>query len=371
MTSMSTSTTSQMQMQMQMHTPPVPVPLSSSSFYPSPTGSASGLEFALQPQSAVKSRPRRTTRSLDTASSSQSQTPSPQLSATEPTAFHGLVDPYGLLLSVGTAAGCRTVFGVGMGSGKGSGSLRGKEDWDWDPSTLRGTRLAALVVPDGDHTSNNNTNPVDALFESWRTERRFPGSGSGSGTREVCVKMRCPGSGQAALPVQVIVRIVGPQEQEREGGQELPPFVMPAPLMYSVRLASTSVPSPLPHHTLSNSASTFTNPNSASTSTFTKLDPANGESESWQYEISQLKFANERLVEEIRALERVEAASASASAVVGGMERVVYTNSGSSTFEEHDANSNSDPQQQQQQWGYSSAPLMYQLPMKRPWDRRE
>ncbi|KAJ7060813.1 hypothetical protein C8F01DRAFT_175413 [Mycena amicta] len=236
---------------------------------------------------------------------------------------------------------------------------------DWDPSTLRGTKLAALVVvPDDDHgrdhtrTSSNNTNPVDALFESWRA---FPKP------REVCVKMRCPGSasglGQVAVPVQVIVRIVGPtspqQERERDQERELPPFVMPAPLMYSVRLAS--VPSPSPH-ALSNSAST---------STFTKLDPANGESESWQYEISQLKFANERLVEEIRALER-------AAAVGGGngteRERVVYMNPASTSTFDSNSTSNSDPQQQQQQqqWGYSaSAPLMYQLPMKRPWDRRE
>ncbi|KAJ7718713.1 putative blue light photoreceptor, partial [Mycena maculata] len=62
------------------------------------------------------------------------------ISAATPTAFHGLLDPHGLLISVG--AGAPAVLG-------------------WEPLALRGTRLGALVVPDTRLSAAGSPNAVD------------------------------------------------------------------------------------------------------------------------------------------------------------------------------------------------------------------
>ncbi|KAF7288189.1 White collar protein 1 [Mycena chlorophos] len=306
----------------QMHTPPPPAATTTSARSSrSPTGSASGLEFALQP------RARRRT----------SEDAIQQTSASVPPAFHGLVDPYGMLLSVG--AGCAAVLGG---------------------ECERGTLLASLVV-------GTDPNPIDALFASWRSDRP-------TNVRELGVWMTVP---QAEKPVQVVLRLV-PTTQSSDGTSGAgPPLVMPPHIVYSIRLASSS----------STTSSSAPSPSSVSISpTFTRLDPTSSAapgqraSESWQYEISQLRFANERLLEEIRELERVEARverRESQRAVA-----VAVASSTGATVEKS--------QRQQQQlpplWVPSpstrhlynptvppppSQVFPYQVPMKRPWDRRD
>ena len=60
-----------------------------------------------------------------------------------------MLDPHGLLLSVG--AGARALLG-------------------WDPLALRGTRLGALVAPDSRLSAAGAPSPVDALLAAWRAE---------------------------------------------------------------------------------------------------------------------------------------------------------------------------------------------------------
>ncbi|KAF7319187.1 White collar protein 1 [Mycena chlorophos] len=304
----------------QMHTPPPPPAATTTSARSSrsPTGSASGLEFALQPRARRRA----------------SEDAIQQTSASVPPAFHGLVDPYGMLLSVG--AGCAAVLGG---------------------ECERGTLLASLVV-------GADPNPVDALFASWRSDRP-------TNVKELGVWMTVP---QGEKPVQVVLRLV-PTTQSSDGTSGAgPPLVMPPHIVYSIRLASSS----------STTCSSAPSPSSVSISpTFTRLDPtssaAQGQraSESWQYEISQLRFANERLLEEIRELERVEARVERRES-----QRAVAVAVASSTVQKS--------QRQQQQlpplWVPSpstrhlynptvppppSQVFPYQVPMKRPWDRRD
>ncbi|KAF7315996.1 White collar protein 1 [Mycena indigotica] len=202
----------------------------------SPAGSASGLEFALLP------RPRRRPSEDPTATS------------TVQTTFHGIIDPYGLLLSVGT--GCSAVLGR-----------------DCEPSSLLGTQIGALVVRE------DSQNTIDRFFFNWRTERPTM-------AREVSVRMRY----RHGPVVDAVVRVAPPST-----AAVLPPLVTSPHLLYSVRLATSARPTIV-----------RTNPR------FGRLDPVSG-SESWQYEISQLRFANERLVQEIQALEAETSAAAGPS----------------------------------------------------------
>ncbi|KAJ6583157.1 hypothetical protein DFH09DRAFT_280778 [Mycena vulgaris] len=213
--------------------------------------------------------------------------------------FYGLLDPHGLLLSVG--AGAQALLG-------------------WDPLTLRGTRLAALCVPDRRLSAAAHANPVDAALGGLREL-----GGAGGGTTEVRVMLR-----GAHGPVPAVVRLVPPRIA---APGTLPPAVAPARLMYAVRAAGTAAP-PL------------------RSDVFARLDPKEGGS--WQYELQQLRFANKRLEEEIGELERGERERARYEA----LQQARYA------YEEP------APPPPPSLWGYTAAGA-YQLPMKRAWDRRD
>ncbi|KAJ7660413.1 hypothetical protein DFH06DRAFT_1472427 [Mycena polygramma] len=303
-----------------------------SSTYPatrSPAGSVSGLEYALQPKRA------RIEGSTTRGSSSTLRTPSPDPSASAavPTAFHGMVDPHGLLLSVG--AGVRALLG-------------------WEPQALRGTRLGALVAPDNRLSVAGAQSPVDALFAAWRAARAADPANAAASTREV----RCALQGKDG-PVDAVVRLIAPLPQS----SSLPPAVAPAHLMYAVRAAGAPFV-----------------PRAAGEDAFKRLDPATGGS--WQYELQQLRFANARLEEEIGELERAEAERT----VVREREREGLKERQRERERERERVRTEQrryggayQQQQlpvygydeQQQWSYPAAPAAYHLPMKRAWDRRD
>ncbi|KAJ6487586.1 blue light receptor, partial [Mycena sanguinolenta] len=271
----------------------------------------------------------------------------PPASGAFPPAFHGLLDPYGLLLSVG--AGVRTLLG-------------------YDPLSLRGTRLGALVAP------SRRLSQVGVVPEVERVLRDTGGwtQPAAAATREV----RCTLQGRTG-PVDAIVRLVAPLP-ERPGS--LPPAVAPPRLMYAVWLAGAGAAPP-------RLASSPGRPpplqleDTEKQSPFRRLDPATGGS--WQYELQQLKIANARLKEEVAELERAEEARMAAAEREREREReqerererereraeqervAAYQHQQQQAqmygYEQH---------QHQQQWGYA-LPQPYQLPMKRPWDRRE
>ncbi|KAJ6612110.1 hypothetical protein B0H10DRAFT_2053520 [Mycena sp. CBHHK59/15] len=186
--------------------------------------------------------------------------PRDEESAARPTGFWGVLDPHGLLLSVG--AGAHAVLG-------------------WDPAALRSTRLGALVVPDLRLSAALAPNAVDAALTSYRAHANAHPPGRG---------VRCRLRG-AAGPVDALVRLLPPAPPPpAEAALPLPPAVSPARLMYHVRRADAGDP-PL-------------TPARGGEDVFAGLDPARGSS--WQYELQQLRIANARLEEEIVELERAE-----------------------------------------------------------------
>ncbi|KAJ6557766.1 hypothetical protein B0H19DRAFT_1148539 [Mycena capillaripes] len=309
----------------------------------SPSGSVTGLEYALQPKRA------RIEDAYTRGSSSTLRTPSPlsvdtahtHTSAAVPTAFHGLLDPYGLLLSVG--AGARAVLG-------------------WDPLSLRGTRLGSLVAPSPSSSSARlSPSPVDTLLASWRAARAADPENAAACVREV----KCVLRGRDG-PVEVVVRVVAPLPEPHPG---LPPAVAPAQLMYTVRRAGVPV---VPRAGVEGDV-------------FRRLDTKTGGS--WQYELQQLRFANARLEEEIVELERAEKEREAVKEREreGVRERERERERERIRMEQRRYEGVYQHQQQQQlamygydeqqpqQWGYAhpAPPLMYQVPMKRAWDRRD
>ncbi|CAK5264389.1 unnamed protein product [Mycena citricolor] len=310
-------------------TPPTPTPISRQARHVSgsPTGSGSGLEWALQPKRARIEASDNLVgvayRLTSGQGASTSPVSSPLPSATLPTAFHGVMDPYGLLLSVGV--GANTVLGL-------------------EPASIRGTRIGALVVD-----SHAPSNPIESTLAAWRQE--IP-----NGIRQI----QCILQGKNG-PVSAIVRFVAPAAERTP----LPCAVAPAQLMYGVYLASCP-PRPSPN----------ANP-------FHRLDPNVGES--WQYELSQLRFANERLIEEIQELERAEEKRAVKKAVEEEKQRIVsryevpeyssYSNAGFTGVPLTLAGRRQQLQNDSASWqgrsaypASSSSSSPYSLPMKRPWE---
>ncbi|KAJ7217654.1 hypothetical protein B0H12DRAFT_1329394 [Mycena haematopus] len=269
----------------------------------SPTGSVSGLEFALVAKRArievpPSLRNKEKQRLINAVAGRQHPSPPcphPWHQHAHPRrpspAFHGLIDPHGLLLSVG--AGVRALLG-------------------YDPLALRGTRLGALVARSRRLSDVGAVSELDRVLREWREAGAYPSafaaplalpasfyatsadstSAPASGytpptvaaTREV----RCTLHGRTG-PVDAIVRLVAPLP-DRPGA--LPPAVAPPRLMYAVWLAGADtrpLPAARPHH-----------------------------GGSWQYELQQLRIANARLEEEIAELERAEEERA---AVVAERER--------------------------------------------------
>ncbi|KAJ7018218.1 blue light receptor [Mycena alexandri] len=261
-------------------------------------------------------------------------------SAAIPTAFHGMIDPHGLLLSVG--AGARPLLG-------------------YDPLALRGTRLGALVATDTRLSAAGTPTAVDSMLAAWRRARKAdPANAAASGgAREV----RCMLRGKDGVLVDAVVSLLAPLPEPAL----LPPAVASAHLMYAVRAAGTKPPPRVV----------------PAEQVFARLDPKTGGS--WQYELQQLRFANARLEEEIEELERAEGERARAKEMemegVRERERVRIeqrryeyeyqqqppmgmTMPGRYLYDE-------PPPPPAQQWGYPTPPLAYQLPMKRPWDQRD
>ncbi|KAJ7432836.1 hypothetical protein B0H11DRAFT_2297156 [Mycena galericulata] len=276
-----------------------------------------------------------------TALSSPADAPA---SAATPTAFHGLLDPHGLLISVG--AGAQALLG-------------------WEPLALRGTRLGALVVPDARLSAAGTPNAIDSMLAA---ARRDADAGRGAGVaRQVHVTLR-----GVRGPVAAVVALAAPLPEPAP----LPPAVAPARLMYAVRAATA----PAPAAPVGKDA-------------FARLDPATGGS--WQYELQQLRFANARLEEEIAELEQGERERAAEEArervrarerrVAREQEQRRYVSEG----DVYEGDVYSQQQQQlmgmgmgvpryyeelqappQPQWASYPGPA-YQLPMKRAWDRRD
>ncbi|KAJ7191789.1 hypothetical protein GGX14DRAFT_597005 [Mycena pura] len=286
---------------------------------PARGGSGSGLEFALQPKRARTAAPARQQPTLaqsralvPAARRSGAYAPDPGTgtgtSAAVPTAFHGLIDPHGLLLSVGP--GASAVLG-------------------WEPRALRGTRLGALE-PHAPHA-------VDALLAGWRADRA-------PGAREARATLR-----GAHGPVAVVVRLVAPDAP----AGPLPPLVAPAHLMYGVRAADAPAPAP----------------RARGADVFARLDPATGES--WPYELSQLRFANARLAEEIRELERAEAERAREERERAEKERAEKAREEEERRREY-AREMAAYSPMRGRYGYEAYPVAYHLPIrKRPWDGRD
>ncbi|KAF8169881.1 hypothetical protein K438DRAFT_1854850 [Mycena galopus ATCC 62051] len=389
----------------------------------SPSGSVSGLEFALQPQPPVAKRARIENTYTRTQHPSMLGSPSPSVSLSlgAPSislsrsttggpltpVFHGVLDPYGLLLSVG--AGARALLG-------------------YDPLTLRGTRLGALVAPSRRLSDVGAVPEVERVLKEWRESGAYPAhtlspysyshshsptnssyahahsptftpsanytAPTVAATREV----RCTLQGRGG-PVDVVVRIVAPLP-ERPG--TLPPAVAPARLMYAVWLAGAggSAPGPLRLASTSASAPSFArshhhpHPHSAvekgkgktregfaeeeeeekKQDVFRRLDPKTGGS--WQYELQQLRIENAKLEEEIAELERAEEMELEKErererervrAVEQRREQAQVTYHQQAIY-------GYERQQQQAPWGYALPPptqTYNQLPMKRAWDRRD
>ncbi|KAJ7634435.1 hypothetical protein FB45DRAFT_908901 [Roridomyces roridus] len=246
-------------------------------------------------------------------------------SAATPTAFSGLLDPYGLLLSVG--AGSKALLG-------------------WEPDHLRRTRIGELVAPDMRLSAASSPNTVDAMLAAIR---RDADAGLGAGiTRHV----QCTLRGADGQQVAVVVVVTAPLAHDTT----LPPGVGRARLMYAVR--SASMPG----------ASAPLGPG-----LFDKLNIATGGG--WQYELQQLRFANARLEEEIAELERAERERAAENArrrdhedqqrreadvysqqIIGAMVPRYYEET--------------PPPPPPPQWA-SYPGASYQIPAKRPWDRRD
>ncbi|KAJ7712883.1 hypothetical protein B0H16DRAFT_552285 [Mycena metata] len=308
----------------------------------SPSGSVSGLEWALQPKRARIEEPSAYATSSALVAHPLLPTPSPDIaspSAAIPTAFHGLIDPHGLLLSVG--AGAQPLLG-------------------YEPLALRGTRLGALVATDTRLSTAGTPSPVDSMLAAWRRARKAdPANAAASGAaREV----RCMLRGKEGVLVDVVVSLLAPLPEPTP----LPPAVASAHLMYAVRAAGVKPPPRIV----------------PAEEVFTRLDPKTGGS--WQYELQQLRFANARLEEEIGELERAEGERARVKERemegVRARERIrveqrryeyqqqqppmgmALTMPGQYLYDEPST---------AQQWGYPTPPLAYQLPMKRAWDQRD
>ncbi|KAJ7019028.1 blue light receptor [Mycena alexandri] len=268
-------------------------------------------------------------------------------SAAIPTAFHGLIDPHGLLLSVG--AGARPLLG-------------------YDPLALRGTRLGALVATDTRLSAAGTPTPVDSMLAAWRRARKAdPANAAASGgAREV----RCMLRGKDGVLVDAVVSLLAPLPEPTL----LPPAVASAHLMYAVRAAGTKPPARVV----------------PAEEVFARLDPKTGGS--WQYELQQLRFANARLEEEIEELERAEGERERARARAKEMEMEGVRERERVRTEQREQRRYEYQYQPQppmgmtmpgrylydelapppaQQWGYPTPPLAYQLPMKRPWDQRD
>ncbi|KAJ7735701.1 hypothetical protein B0H16DRAFT_1764662 [Mycena metata] len=190
----------------------------------SPNGSVGGLQWALQPKRARSSHP---------------------------DGLHGLIDPHGLLLSVG--AGVQPLL---------------------DPLALRGTRLGALVATDTRLSTAGPPSPSTACSPPGvACARPTPPTPPRRVAREVwCVLLDAVLSLLAPLPELT----------------PLPPAVASAHLMYAVRAAGVKPPPRIV----------------PAEEVFARLDPKTGGSS--QYELQQLRFANARLEEEIAELERAE-----------------------------------------------------------------
>ncbi|KAJ7116130.1 hypothetical protein C8R43DRAFT_1242342 [Mycena crocata] len=314
----------------------------------SPAGSASELEWALRP-TTKRARTQDNLGAGAVMRHSSTSLTSPALGVSEANSngtvanvFHGLLDPHGMLISVGD--GVRTLLG-------------------WEPLELLGTRLGALVVPDTRLSAAGRLNLIDGTLATWRAEV----TGCAVGSREV----RCTLRG-ANGPVDVVVSVVAPLPDPLP----LPPAVAPARLMYSVRAADS--PSP---------------PRTRGEEVFKRLDPATGGS--WQYELQQLRFANARLEEEVAELERAEAErEATKEREREGMRERERERARARIEQRRHANEAGVYHLQQPQlssgmsmqmglamsgrygyderepphWGYSAAAPTYQLPMKRAWD---
>ncbi|KAK7052200.1 white collar protein 1 [Favolaschia claudopus] len=282
----------------------------------SPTSSVSGLEFALQPKRARIEDVY--TRAGSSSTMRTTTSPEAGLAGGTPTIFYGLMDPYGLLLSVGDSAS--SVVG-------------------WDPLDLRGTRLGSLVEPDHRLSPVGAPTPVDALLARCRANPERT-----SGPTEVRCMLRAHEG-----PVDVVVCVTTALPEP----SDLPEAVAPARLMYSVRRTGTSGV-----------------PRGAGEDVYKRLDPMTGGS--WQYELQQLRYANARLEEEIEELVRAEDKRAEEQEKererVRGEQRVAYHQQQRQQVQLQAQMYGYD---QQPQWGYAPPSLPYRLPMKRTWDTRE
>ncbi|KAJ7247683.1 hypothetical protein C8J57DRAFT_1240621 [Mycena rebaudengoi] len=251
---------------------PAPTTWATNAGWSPPTTGSLGWAMGAPPAMAVPSHPNPKRQRLELYAAANNNTNANNnatafVSAATPTAFHGLIDPYGLLLSVGP--GASAVLGH-------------------DPLVLRGQRVGALVLRDGRLSRAGAACAVERVLARWR-ETGVVGPGAGGGARGVVApqEVRCALKGADGGSVDVVVRLVVP-----DGGDEgeLPPAVAPPRLMYSVRRwGSRETPVARAR---------------AGEDVFKGLDPGRGSS--WQYELQQLKFANARLVEEIEELEKGE-----------------------------------------------------------------
>ncbi|KAJ7792495.1 hypothetical protein B0H14DRAFT_2930809 [Mycena olivaceomarginata] len=321
----------------------------------SPTGSVSGLEYALQPiAKRAKVEDAYTRGSSGNAPSPLTSTSTSLALALQPTSTST-----SLLLGATPAPALPPAFHGRRLSAAGT------------PSAIE--QLLAAVQRDAEGAAFAASTP------SAGPNPRNPGGGA----REV----RCMLQGQDG-PVDAVVRIVAPLPPTAP----LPPAVAPAHLMYAVRLASAP-PSSLsashpssPSHTRGGDGVV----GATGDDVFKRLDPATGGS--WQYELQQLRFANARLEEEIGALERAEAEREGDRAVERAAEREREREAREAREgmerERERARAVYQHQQQVQQhqqtqaqmysafefWGAPLPPpppsssRAYQLPMKRAWD---